>query len=234
LIFSAAFVAFAAVFVFWIAFVKHWEKNSAPKEEIRGSASENFYDPLITRVPSVKISEPTADDQDPFFGDRSASVKIFVYGDFDCAFCREEILNLKKIVGEYPNFVLFWKNYPDRDQNSQSYQAALAGYCANEQNRFWELETVLPGEERLTENSVSAAAETAGLNKKEYENCLASGRGEEKIGRDIAEADALEINGVPFVFFGRQEIMGRASLDELRKMAEIELNSTEKRPQPHY
>ena len=185
-------------------------------------------DPFITKVPNLKdmIKEPILRTEDPVFGITSAPITVFIYSDYDCEYCAEQLNMIKASVKKYENKIkLIWKDYPEPDFSSASYKAAVAARCAGEQGLFWEYNERLFSEpENLSQTTFRKIALKTGLDIKRWQTCIDKGLVEKLINDNIFEADALLINGVPFVYINNQEYLGGIEAGELERLIERELD----------
>jgi protein-disulfide isomerase len=193
--------------------------------------SDNIFDtsdPYITKVPSLRdmIDGPITDGIDPSFGNNNAPIVIVEFSDFECGFCQgqEEVIN--EILSEYDDKIrLIWKDYPENNIASPSYRAAIAARCAQKQEQFWPYHDLLFEESyNLNSDTFSEIAQELNLNLNQFEECLESDEVKSLINDNILEANALDINGVPFIYVNKQEILGEVTAEELKKIIELELN----------
>ena len=184
-------------------------------------------DPFITKVPNLKdmIKEPILRTEDPVFGITSAPITVFIYSDYDCEYCAEQLNMIKASVKKYENKIkLIWKDYPESDFDSVSYKAAVAARCAGEQDLFWEYNEILLSEpENLNQDTFEKIAQVIGLNINAWQSCLSKDSIKKLINDNIFEADALLINGVPFVYINNQGYLGGVEAGELEGLIEREL-----------
>lgn len=85
-----------------------------------------------------------------------------------------------------------------------AFKAAQAASCAGEQGKYWAMH------DRLFENQKAlepwtAHAEGVGLDVPTFEQCLASGKFDEEIRRDMGEARKAGVTGTPAFMVGRTE-----------------------------
>lgn len=191
-----------------------------------------FYDtsnPLTTRKPELKdlIDGPIIDENDPQIGDKNAPVAIVEYSDFECEFCQKQETVIKKIMAEFRDKIkLIWKDYPESNPASISYQAAVAARCAGEQGKFWFFHDLLfEKNKNLSKETFLEFARELKLNAGQFEKCLKDKNIKNLIENNMAEADALNITGVPFIFVNKEEIMGEVSYEELKNIIEDELKN---------
>ena len=202
------------------------DKKSSPKQVRQIEADTS--DPYITKVPSLKdmIKEPILRKEDPVLGAAGAPITIFIYSDYDCEYCAEQLEMIKASVKKYENKIkLIWKDYPESDFNSVSYQAAVAARCAGEQDLFWEYNERLFSEAtNLNQATFRKTAIKTGLDIKEWQACIDKGLVEKLINDNIFEANALLINGVPFVYINNRGYLGGIEARELEGLIEGELD----------
>ena len=136
---------------------------------------------------------------DPALGSDNAEIVIIEYGDFACTTCRvwhrEKIRD--RILKEYSGQVMFvWKDYPVI--TGQSPKAAEAGQCAFDQGKFWEYHDYLYEKgTSLSLDSLKAYALEIGLDGKEFDECLDSGRNKAKVNASMQQAFDLGFPGTP-------------------------------------
>jgi protein-disulfide isomerase len=149
-------------------------------------------------------------------GDPNAPVKIDVFEDFKCSACRGYHESIQQDV--FTNLVDTGKayytfhNFPFEDDSlavKDSDNAANAAMCAAEQNRFWDFEKILftnvsyvTGEFSI--NKLEAYADSLGLNKNDFDQCLAERRYQKEIDADIQLATDWGVTGTPTVFVNGQ------------------------------
>jgi thioredoxin family protein len=88
-----------------------------------------------------------------------------------------------------------------------AFKAAQAASCAGEQGKFWEMH------DRLFQNQQALEpwtphAEAIGLDVPRFEQCLASGKFDPEIRRDMGEAPKAGVTGTPAFMIGRTEPNG--------------------------
>jgi protein-disulfide isomerase len=86
---------------------------------------------------------------------------------------------------------------------TESQDAALAAYCAADQNKFWEMHAHLfanvLGEDAgsFTDERLKAIAEKIGLDRNQFNSCYDSGKYENRVQQDFKDGQAAKINGTP-------------------------------------
>ncbi|MDQ5868446.1 MAG: DsbA family protein [Thermoproteota archaeon] len=142
----------------------------------------------------------------PALGNTSAPSIIVEFGDFQCHFCArfakqtEPLLNLTYFQPGKVNLV--FKHFVTH--GADSFRAALASQCANDQEKFWNFYVILynnQGEENSgwagVENLKKFAAGIAGMNKQQFNSCLDSQKYKGLVENDTNFAIASGFQGTP-------------------------------------
>ena len=199
--------------------------NSADKYYLNKNYSEG--DLLTTKVPSLKdmLAGPIISNLDPILGEKNAPVALVYFAVFECNFCQQQEQILKQIMADYQDRVrLIWKDYPENNEDSLSWQAAMAARCAQQQSNFWPYHDLLyQNNNNLSQLTFLNLADQLNLDRKDFVKCLDDDSVKQMIKDNIEEANALAIGGVPFIYVNDQEVTGEISLEKLKKIVEIEL-----------
>jgi protein-disulfide isomerase len=152
-------------------------------------------------------------------GDPNAPATIDVFEDFQCPACKSFTENTEPLVIQ--NLVATGKaryvfhNYPfldDQSAGKESDQAANAAMCASEQNKFWEMHSILfvnwNGENMGSFNNrrLQAMAESIGLDMDAFNSCFTANKYEEEIQADFELGQQMGVSGTPTVFVNGQRV----------------------------
>ncbi len=206
--------------------------NNNKKSEQTGKTKPNMLRwilPILSFVIIVTIviilSPGNADENQPTstarplraIGPETASVTIIEYADFGCITCqawhqfgvREQIIDY---YGDQVRFV--WRDFPVTTR--QSPKAAEAGFCAHDQNSFWEYHDILfENAPALALENLKAYAETIGLETNEFNQCLDSGKYQQAVANELAKAKELGLRGVPSFIVNGKRLVGPPSFEQL-------------------
>ena len=185
-------------------------------------------DPLVTKIPDLKdiLSGPIITEADPSVGPEDAPITIVQFSDFKCSFCQKQEEVLKNILDEFDGKIrLVWKDYPENDSQSMSWKASIAARCAEEQDKFWPYHDLLFSTTKLDEEKLLDFAGKLSLNKNKFQACLESNDISNKVKDNVLEADALDINGVPYIYVNDTEFIGEITAEELRTVINSKLKS---------
>ncbi|MBI4280627.1 thioredoxin domain-containing protein [Candidatus Uhrbacteria bacterium] len=161
---------------------------------------------------------------DPIRGPREAVITIVEFGDYFCEFCRSLEPVTAEVLAKYPEKVrLVWKDFPNDFLHPNASRAASAALCAGEQNKFWEFHDLLfaRAASSLLLDFSSLAAEL-GLNQTAFSDCLSSERLLPRLAKNIEEAQALNLSGVPFFFINNEPFEG-TTVEEFVRVIEEKL-----------
>jgi protein-disulfide isomerase len=171
---------------------------------------------IVTVTPAAL---PNADGLS--LGDSSAAVTIDVFEDFQCPACQRFTQNTEPLVIQ--NLVASGKaryvfhNYSFLDGNGagssgESDQAANAAMCANEQDKFWEMHSILyanwNGENQgaFSSRRLQAMAESLGLDMDAFNNCFSANTYETEIQADFDLGQQMGVSGTPTVFVNGRRV----------------------------
>ena len=153
-------------------------------------------------------------EDDPMKGDPNAPITIIEFSDYECPFCakffedtlpliEENYINTGKV-----NFV--YRDFPIQSIHPNAVPAAVATECADDQDSFWSFHDMifenkntwskLNGEDLL--NEFEQYATTLGLDTKEFNECLESGKHLDEVRKDLQDGQNYGITGTPGFFIG--------------------------------
>ncbi|RIK31611.1 MAG: hypothetical protein DCC56_05350 [Anaerolineae bacterium] len=151
--------------------------------------------------------------KDNSMGNPDAPIQMVEYSDFQCPYCERHFTQTEPLLEQYyidTDKVFFTYrsagNFVSRNSgNTESQDAAAAAYCAGDQNQFWAMHDALFANNRDVENQGSftvkrlkAIAETVGLDMNEFNDCLDSGKYDDRVQEDLAAATAADLQGTPY------------------------------------
>ncbi len=152
----------------------------------------------------------------PEQGDPDAPVEFVIWADFQCPFCKRfETETLHLIRANYVDtgkvrFV--WRNFVNYGQESQD--AAVAAYCAGEQDDFWEYhDTLYRNQGGINSGAFSQArllqfAEDHQLDIPTFEACQSQTKYDAVLGADHSVGRSQGVTGTPGFFINGQYISG--------------------------
>lgn len=143
----------------------------------------------------------------PFKGEEDAPLTLLEFSDYQCPFCaRHARETAPKIMDEYVStgkvkFVM--KEKPLTSIHKQAFDASLAGLCAQDQGKYWDMHDIMfANMKQLSNEDLKAHAAAIELDAAEFAECLDSRKYEKQVNSDIAAATKMGITGTPGFLLG--------------------------------
>jgi len=138
-------------------------------------------------------------DGGPRVGPDNAKVKIVVFSDYLCPYCKTTHETIKNILGAHPNDVaLYHRNFVVHQEASIM---AKASEAAAKQGKFSEADdAIFANYQTADEATMVKMAESIGLNIDQFKSDLASSTVNDAIAKDEDDALALNLGGTPSVY----------------------------------
>jgi protein-disulfide isomerase len=183
-------------------------------------------------------THPNANDNS--MGDQNAPIKIVQFADFQCPFCerfhketepllKQYYIDTGKVQYVYRSMGNFVSDNIARAAAAQgtptpakteSQDAALAAYCAGDQNKFWEMHAYLFGNVigedagSFTDRRLKAIAKAVGLDMGQFNSCYNSGKFKDRVQQDAQDGQAAGITGTPS-FMITYTVNGQTKTDKI-------------------
>lgn len=187
-------------------------------------------------VPGKYVETPEINEGDAILGNKDSNVRVVVFSEFQCPYCKIIWSTMRDIMNQYGDKVLFdFKNLP-LPLHPAANGAALAAECALEQGKYWEYGDKLfeaQSEWSADKGKSSVPAEgqkfkeyavKLGLDASKFNQCLDGKKYQEKIDKDKNEATNLGISGTPATFINGQFKNGVASAEDIKAAIDQELS----------
>jgi len=174
------------------------------------------------------LSLPTINADDATFGKNDANVKVVIFSDFQCPYCKTFFPTLRSIMNKYQDKAQFvFKELP-LDAHPQATDAALAATCAQDQGKFWEYADKLYGAQAEWGNAKDMTyfkryAATLRLNTNDFNKCVDDKAHQDRIDAAKAEAESFAVSGTPTIFVNDNVESGAITVDQLSKDIEAQL-----------
>lgn len=167
----------------------------------------------------------------PSMGYPNATVTVVEFSDFECPFCKQAQPTLRKLFKEYDGKVRHvFRNYPVSSIHPGAVNAAIAGLCANEQQKFWEYHDKLfekaNDESPLEKNVLKTKASELSLNRIAFDNCLDSKKYLARVQKDIKDGISYGVEGTPTFFVNTRIISGNQPIEVFKEIIDEELNKS--------
>jgi protein-disulfide isomerase len=196
-----------------------------------GEARAELIAELRKAGPSVRVlfdaprQEVAIAADDPVDGPASAPVTLIEFSDFQCPFCQRVAPTLKQLRAKYGDKVrVVWKDFPLTQIHPEAFGAAVAGNCAHEQGKFWELhDRLFPNQQALQPESLKQYAAAAGLDAEKFGACLDSTKYRQKVQDALDAGTRLGVSSTPTVFINGRVVNGAQPLEAFSQIIDEEL-----------
>jgi protein-disulfide isomerase len=184
------------------------------------SEVEEHYNERFGNVPHFTIDVHDA----PIKGDPGAPVSIVEFSDFQCPHCKHAQPPLERILEEYPQVKLYFKNYPISRAHPYAQPAAQAAVAAGKQGKFWQYQDKIwnGDQEKETPSDLERYARELKLDIPRWKRD--SDAAAEKVNRDRADGEKAGIDSTPTLFINGRKFHGPPVYDELKDWIDEELN----------
>jgi protein-disulfide isomerase len=173
--------------------------------------------------PPVHRTDVNADGA-PFVGAAGAPVTIVEFSDFHCPFCQRAEDTIAQILSRYGDRVrLVWRDYPIDGLHPQARKAHEAARCATEQGKFWPYHKALYAGPPKQPDQLPAVAQETGLDAARFKACVASGKYQAAVQKDVEDGRRLEVTGTPTFFINGRVLVGAQPLEAFAKVIDDEL-----------
>jgi len=175
------------------------------------------------------LESPVVGAGDATFGNPDSKVKVVIFSDFQCPYCKVFYSSLRGVMDQYKDRVFFDYKHLPLDFHAQAAGAALASECAQAQGKFWEYADKLYSSQDEWSKTKDTAkfkqyAATLGLKTLDFNKCLDDKKYQDRIDQAKSEAADFSIAGTPAIFINDQFSSGAITADDLKKNIEDQLS----------
>ncbi|MCF7906509.1 DsbA family protein [Patescibacteria group bacterium] len=223
LILGFLILLFIYIFSFFIGFVF----DLTLSKYFRDEENQSVGDLIFNEISKDKISilyNPLS----PKFGNLNSKNKVVMFLDFDCEFCKEAYPDLKRIMLEYKDKIIFeFRNLPLTTIHPKSIEDANLFMCTSlnsnyfleimdlffiENMNFTEFSEI---EEYLTALSFSSSQ------IKDISNCYKNSSYNNLIIKDVYNASDLNLSGTPTFFVNGYKFSGALTYENWKEILSI-------------
>ena len=138
-------------------------------------------------------------------GNPDSNIIMIEFSDFQCPACKASQSIISEILDEY-DIVLYYRNFP-LSIHENSFIAAEAAQCANEQNSFWQYHDILfENQNNLDKENLKKYAQELNLNLEQFSYCLESEKYKGEIKKDINNGKSYGVRGTPSFFINGRKV----------------------------
>jgi protein-disulfide isomerase/peroxiredoxin/uncharacterized membrane protein len=190
--------------------------------EETGETKRVLLQPAAAEIPLAGV---------PIKGSPDAPVTIVLFEDFQCPFCRTLAGNLEALLASRPDDVkIAWYNFPmhtacnshaPKDMHPRACAAAMAGVCANEQGRFWELhDSLFFHSAKLSDRELRQYAGEVGLDVGAFDQCMQKPQTLARVQADADVGAGLGVRGTPTFYINGRRLSGAQPIEVLEAVVD--------------
>jgi protein-disulfide isomerase len=129
-----------------------------------------------------------------------------------------------QLLEEYPGKLkIVYRDFP-LGFHDRAIPAAIAANCANDQDKYWEMHTVLMANQRaLEETDFISYATNLKLDLDKWNTCRKDPAQEAEVRKDMADASAVGVTGTPAFFVNGIMLSGALPFEEFKEIIDREL-----------
>ncbi|MFE2461762.1 DsbA family protein [Streptomyces sp. NPDC059402] len=199
------------------------EEKAGEPAAVTGSAAPAPADESLLALARRDASDPLA------VGRADAPVVLIEYSDFQCPFCGRFARTTKpELLRSYVDKGILrieWRNFPIFGEESE--RAALAGWAAGRQKKFWEFHDVAYGKPRArnsgafdAENIIAMAREAGVADIERFQADMASDQARSAVRADQEEGYNLGVTSTPAFLVNGKPILGAQPTDTFEEAVE--------------
>ncbi|MFY9493358.1 MAG: DsbA family protein [Minisyncoccia bacterium] len=167
----------------------------------------------------------------PPLGEEKAKVAIVEFGDYQCPFCGRFFQQTEPMIREQyvktGQVKFIWRDFAFL--GPESFWAAEAARCANDQGKFWQYHDVLfnrqNGENQgaFSKDNLKKFAGELGLDQTAFDACLDSGQHTQAVKDDTDNGRLAGVSGTPATFVNGQIVEGAQPFEVFKNLIESHL-----------
>ncbi|MEK7078154.1 MAG: DsbA family protein [Patescibacteria group bacterium] len=164
----------------------------------------------------------------PILGDEKAKIEIVEFGDFQCPFCGKFFMETELLIREQyiktGKVKFVWRDFAFL--GPESFEAAEAARCANDQGQFWQYHDILfnrqsgENEGAFSKDKLKGFAVELGLNQTDFDSCLDSGKYIQAVKDDTDYAKTVGVDSTPSTFVNGELLKGAVPFSNFKALIE--------------
>ena len=162
----------------------------------------------------VALKVPVISD-DHIQGKEDAPITLVEYGDYDCPFCGQVYLIVKRLQKHFGTSLRFvFRNFPLREMHPNAEIAAETAEFAATHGLFWQMhDLIYENQTGLNVQLLKDLAEGLKLPLQELDLALSNKTFENKVYRDFMGGVRSGVNGTPTFFINNERYNGSLDFD---------------------
>lgn len=177
------------------------------------------------------VKLPPITKEDITTGNPNAKAVLVEYADFQCPACAAYQPFINQLMVDFKDKIYFvYRFFPLIQTHKNAMISAQAGYAANLQGKFWEMDNLLYSTQKSWENSSDAKklfidyAKTLKLDMKKFQADLESEQGKKIINEQYSQGLNIGVNSTPTFFLNGVKIENPRSYEDFKRLIDDEIN----------
>jgi len=164
-------------------------------------------------------------------GPADAPVRVVIYADLDCPFCKVVSPLFKELLAELGGKVAyFYMLFPVKVHGDVAIATSKASVAAADQSKFWEFHDIMyKNFEKHSDADIQRYVEELGMDKERFHTVWRSPQAEKIVEDTKAEGLSLGVKSTPTIFINGKLYHGERSRIELLDVLQEELELVEKK-----
>lgn len=147
-------------------------------------------------------------------GNPDGSITVVEFTDYNCGFCRSSVADLNRLMGSEKDVRIVYRELPILAASSRD--AARWALAAAKQGKHKAFHDAMFTAGPVNEQSITSAAQRAGLNMDQAAKDATSPEVQAEIERNLAMMQQIGFNGTPTFIIGDQMLEGALGYDALK------------------
>ncbi len=210
-----ALVGFFALLLGLFSWSRYVETHNYldPADAVAEIARQENNAPVPVRLPSLRFTDPSRGSTS------TAALTVVEFGDFNCLSCRLLEPELRRAMQAFPTQArLVWRDLPLNADQPDGLLPAIAGRCAQDQGKFWEMHDAMFATAKLDQKGIRTAASSINLNMTTFDDCVNNNHHADEIKADVVQERESGIRQTPTLFVGSYAIDGVIKAQELANL----------------
>jgi Na+/H+ antiporter NhaA len=166
----------------------------------------------------IDLAEDVDPARDHVRGASDAPVTLVEYGDYQCPYCGQAEVVIRELLDTFGDELRYvWRHLPLNDVHANAQLAAEAAEAASAQGEFWAFHDRLLADQELTPRELGRHAEELGLDTTRFWSEVRHHDHADRIGDDVATADASGVAGTPSFFINGHRYDGAYDVETLTR-----------------
>ena len=172
---------------------------------------------LQRRDTAERIAPLRAELTEPFpgavLGNPQGTITLIEFSDYACGFCRQSLADVNALIADNPGLRVVLREYPVL--SAESADAARMALAAAQQGKFEAFHNAMFAADGLSEDAITAAAQSAGVDLAAARAAIDAGTFETQLQNNVFLGQSLRLSGTPAFIIGDEVFNGAVGVEVL-------------------